>query len=78
MPPENATQPLQAPMRIGKYEVIRKLGDGATSTVYLCRDPFAEREVAVKVIPQSAMKDLGSGALMRRLFMTCKISKSAH
>ena len=34
--------------RIGKYEVRRKLGEGATSTVYLGFDPFAQREVAIK------------------------------
>ena len=33
--------------RIGKYEIVRKLGDGATSTVYLGRDPFANRDVAI-------------------------------
>ena len=34
---------------IGKYPVIRQIGSGATSRVYLARDPFADREVAVKV-----------------------------
>ena len=70
MSQENGSQPMQMPTRVGKYEVIGKLGDGATSAVYLCRDPFASREVAIKVVPQGAMKDMGSGALMRRLFMT--------
>lgn len=35
---------------IGKYRVIRELGKGATATVYLCHDPDADRQVAVKVI----------------------------
>ena len=34
---------------IGKYEVIKKLGDGATSEVFLCHDPFNNRDVAVKM-----------------------------
>jgi eukaryotic-like serine/threonine-protein kinase len=38
------------PERIGKYQVIRKLGDGATSEVYLCHDEFAGRDVAVKIV----------------------------
>ncbi len=38
------------PEQIGKYQVLRKLGEGATSEVYLCHDPFAERDVAVKVV----------------------------
>jgi serine/threonine protein kinase len=38
------------PLQIGKYPVIRELGRGATSRVYLGRDPFADREVAIKVV----------------------------
>jgi len=34
--------------RIGKYEIRRLLGAGATSNVYLGYDPFAQREVAIK------------------------------
>ena len=49
--------------KIGKYEIIRPLGKGATATVYLCRDPDAEREVAVKVITLG--KD--NAAMSRRL-----------
>ncbi len=36
--------------KIGKYRVVRELGKGATATVYLCDDPDADRQVAVKVI----------------------------
>ena len=60
--------PVPLPKRVGKYEVVRVLGEGATSRVYLCRDNFAQRDVAVKVIPQSAMQGMGSGKLMNRLF----------
>ncbi|MCL2344632.1 MAG: serine/threonine-protein kinase [Desulfobulbus sp.] len=35
---------------IGKYRVLRELGKGATAKVYLCDDPEADRQVAVKVI----------------------------
>ena len=35
---------------IGKYPVIREIGSGATSHVYLARDTFAERDVAIKVL----------------------------
>jgi serine/threonine protein kinase len=34
---------------IGKYPVLREIGHGATSRVYLARDPFANRDVAIKV-----------------------------
>jgi serine/threonine protein kinase len=35
---------------IGKYEVQRLLGKGATGSVYLATDPFSQREVALKVL----------------------------
>jgi len=35
--------------RIGKYDIVRELGRGATSQVYLGRDGFSGREVAIKV-----------------------------
>jgi serine/threonine protein kinase len=34
---------------LGKYPIVREIGHGATSRVYLARDPFAERDVAIKV-----------------------------
>ncbi len=34
---------------LGKYPVVREIGSGATSRVYLARDTFADREVAIKV-----------------------------
>src|SRR5712692_11800695 len=36
--------------RIGKYEIKRVLGKGATGTVYLAADPFRQSEVALKVM----------------------------
>jgi eukaryotic-like serine/threonine-protein kinase len=36
--------------KIGKFEVIRLLGKGATAVVYLARDPDSGREVAVKLM----------------------------
>ena len=36
--------------KIGKYEIIRELGKGATSAVYEAIDPFVNRRVAIKVV----------------------------
>ena len=58
------------PERIGKYEIRRKLGEGATSIVYLGFDPFAEREVAVKAIFPEVLRDKERGRLYRNLLMT--------
>jgi len=56
--------------KIGKYEVVRKLGDGTTATVYLARDPFANRDVAIKVFARHALRNVTGGSLSERLFMT--------
>ena len=45
------------PHKIGKYDVISELGQGASAVVYLAVDPFNDRRVAVKV----AKKDTGMG-----------------
>ena len=41
------------PESVGRYELLRELGRGATATVFLARDPFVGREVAVKVFPHA-------------------------
>lgn len=54
---------------IGRYEVISKLGEGATSIVYLGRDPEQDREVAIKVIYPHVLKDRERGMMYRHLLM---------
>ena len=56
--------------QIGKYPVVRKLGEGATSEVYLCSDPFNLREVAVKVAFPESFQDPARGKAYRKLFLT--------
>ena len=38
------------PRSIGRYDVVRRLGRGATGTVYLAHDPALDRPVAVKLL----------------------------
>ena len=59
-----------APERIGKYPVLRELGRGATSVVYLCNDPFYSRNVAVKVVMPEAFRESERAKLYRKLFIT--------
>jgi serine/threonine protein kinase len=58
------------PAQIGKYPVVRKLGEGATSEVYLCHDPFNLRDVAIKVAFQETLQDPARGKVYRKLFLT--------
>ena len=49
---------------VGKYELLKLLGKGATGSVYLATDPFGQREVAIKVLdsapadPEEARRQL--------------------
>jgi len=56
--------------KIGKYEVVRELGKGATSVVYLARDPFADRDVAIKLVLAEALEDKKHGKRFQKLFLT--------
>jgi len=56
--------------RIGKYEIIKELGRGATSVVYKAYDPFQDRVVAVKAVFQEILGDDEYGRRYRKLFVT--------
>ena len=48
---------MKLPYRLGKYELIMQIGEGATGKVYLAHDTFAHREVAVKIIDQVTLEN---------------------
>lgn len=56
--------------KIGKYEVVRKLGTGATSTVYLAIDPFNKQQVAIKLFDLDKLLDHSNAKKYRKLLMT--------
>ena len=61
--------------KIGKYEVIRVLGKGATAVVYLARDPDTDLEVAVKLI-RFGDENAAMSRRLRKLFQTeCSIGR---
>jgi serine/threonine protein kinase len=54
---------------IGKYPIVREIGSGATSRVYHARDPFAERDVAVKVFLFTEQVDPHTERMMHKAFL---------
>jgi eukaryotic-like serine/threonine-protein kinase len=54
---------------IGKYPVAREIGSGATSRVYLARDPFANRDVAIKVFLFDKHADEHEERMMHKAFV---------
>ena len=43
--------------KIGRYIILSELGRGGMATVYRAKDPSFDREVAVKVLPQTFLHD---------------------
>lgn len=56
--------------KIGKYEIERELGIGATSTVYLATDPFSKQQVAIKLFDLKNLRDSNNARIYRKLLMT--------
>ena len=56
--------------QIGKYAIVREIGAGATSRVYLARDPFAERDVAIKVFLFEEHADPVAERMAHKAFLT--------
>ena len=61
--------PRSIPDRIGKYPLLRELGHGTTSRVFLGRDPFAGRKVAIKVMHENSDTDKEARHRFDRVFL---------
>jgi eukaryotic-like serine/threonine-protein kinase len=56
-------------LQVGKYEVVKLLGKGATGTVYHAKDSFSGREVALKTIEPEVFRDPEFGTVYRQQFL---------
>jgi serine/threonine protein kinase len=59
---------MSIPDRVGKYEIQTMLGRGASGTVYLAKDSFTGRQVALKTIEPEVFRDPEFGAVYRAQF----------
>jgi serine/threonine protein kinase len=60
---------LDLSLQVGKYDIQTLLGKGATGTVYLAKDTFSGREVALKTIEPEVFRDPEFGAVYRSQFL---------
>ncbi len=58
--------PLSAGTRLGLYEILAPLGAGGMGEVYRARDKKLDRDVAIKVLPQSVAADSDTLARFER------------
>jgi serine/threonine protein kinase len=59
---------LDLSLQVGKYEIQRAIGKGATGMVYLARDTFTGKEVALKTIEPEVFRDPEFGSVYRTQF----------
>lgn len=55
--------------RLTRYRIIRELGRGASGRVYLAEDPFARRQVAIKVLFSEGQSSDEDEAMYRSMFI---------
>lgn len=58
---------MEHPQRLGKYDIVQVLGEGAMGVVYKGHDPLIDRPVAIKTI-RKALMDADTGADMAARF----------
>ncbi len=65
-------------MKIGRYEILDEIGQGAMGTVYRARDPLIEREVAIKTVPIDHLRSEGPDAEARFLREAQSAGRLSH
>jgi eukaryotic-like serine/threonine-protein kinase len=58
------------PERIGKYVIVREVGQGSTGVVYLSHDPYYGRDVAIKVYNSDHGDDEDKARVARKMFLS--------
>jgi serine/threonine protein kinase len=66
--PDAAAAEPALPSHIGKYRVLKRLGEGATAEVFLCHDDFQGRDVAIKRVRPTVAGDAMGERFSERFF----------
>lgn len=73
--PSAQHQLVDSPVRIGRYVVLRSLGQGGMGTVYSAYDPDLDRKLAVKVVREDAHRgELARARLLKEAKAMARIS----
>jgi len=56
------------PERLGKYEIIKEIGQGSSGRVYLSHDPYYGRDVAIKLYNIESEEDEQKARVTRKMF----------
>ncbi|HWD21754.1 MAG TPA: serine/threonine-protein kinase [Burkholderiales bacterium] len=67
--PASSGLELDLSLQVGKYDIQKMLGKGASGTVYLAKDTFTGKLVALKVIEPEVFRDTRFGAVHRSQFL---------
>jgi serine/threonine-protein kinase len=65
-------------MKIGRYEILDEIGQGAMGTVYRARDPLIERTVAIKTVSIEQLQQEGADAESRFLREAQSAGRLSH
>ncbi len=56
------------PEKIGKYRIIEEVGRGSMGSVYSAHDPFADKQVAIKLAHPQYVQEKETGERFKKLF----------
>jgi len=67
--------PLYAGIKLGRYEIRSKIGEGGMGAVYLAQDTTLDRRVALKILPSEFASDQNR---MRRFTQEAKAAAALN
>ncbi|HET9462402.1 MAG TPA: protein kinase [Thiobacillus sp.] len=76
--PELTRHIMDIGMKIGRYEILDEVGQGAMGTVYRARDPLIERTVAIKTVPIAKLRQEGTDEESRFLREAQSAGRLSH